>query len=233
LRAKARLGYLPEQPPLYDDMLVAEYLAACARLRAMPPDAVPGAIARCLARCGLSDVGQRLIRHLSKGYQQRLGIAQAIVHEPDVLLLDEPTSGLDPAQIRDVRDLIGELGRDRAIVVSSHILPEVQLIATRIVILHQGRIVHDSPADAAERRMRVRLRHDPEPAALAALAGVRSVARGDGDWTLEVEDGSEAALALSVEAVRAGWGLLELRPNYDALEELFLRLTAGDPVPAA
>ncbi|CAN0506056.1 unnamed protein product, partial [Phaeothamnion confervicola] len=149
--AKAELGYLPEVPPLYRDMLVKDYLRACARLHGVATDALSAAVARARQRCGLQDVGARLISHLSKGYQQRVGIAQAIVHEPQVLILDEPTAGLDPGQIRDVRELIRELGRDRAVIVSTHILPEVRALATRIMILHQGRVVHDAAASAVRR----------------------------------------------------------------------------------
>ncbi|MEQ8661720.1 MAG: ABC transporter ATP-binding protein, partial [Gammaproteobacteria bacterium] len=134
--ARAALGYLPQTPPLYDDMLVDEYLALCARLHAIARSAVAAAVARARARCGLADVGGRLIRHLSRGYQQRVGIAQAIVHEPAVLILDEPTNGLDPAQIRDVRALLTGLAGERAVIVSTHVLGEVRTLATRIAILH-------------------------------------------------------------------------------------------------
>ena len=229
LQAKAALGYLPEQPPLYADMLVDEYLSGCARLRRVAASAVAESVARCRARCGLTDIGQRLIGNLSKGYQQRVGIAQAIVHEPSVLVFDEPTAGLDPVQIRDMRALIKELGRERAIVVSTHILPEVQTLASRILILHHGRVVHDAPAAVAARWMRIRLRHDPGSHALAALPGVRSVTAADGGWILEVEDAETVALALTTRAVAADWGVLELHPDFDALEQLFMRLTTdGD-----
>lgn len=227
LEAKAELGYLPEVPPLYSDMLVDEYLSGCARLRRVEAGAIAEAVVRCRARCGLADVGQRLIGHLSKGYQQRVGIAQAIVHEPSVLVFDEPTAGLDPVQIRDVRALIRELGRDRAIIVSTHILPEVQTLASRIVILHHGRVVYDAPVAAASRWMRVRFLQDPGAGALAALIGVKSVTAAEDGWVLEVEDAKAVAVAVTTRAVSANWGLLELHPNYDALEQLFMRLTTG------
>ena len=223
--AKARLGYLPEIPPLYRDMLVDDYLRACARLHGVTPAAVEEAVARARQRCGLNEVGTRLIAHLSKGYQQRVGIAQAIVHEPSVLILDEPTAGLDPGQIREVRELIRTLGRDRAVIVSTHILSEVRALATRIVILHHGCVVHDAPA-AAVRRLRARVRSDPGIEALRALPGVTAVETSEHGWLLSVADPEAAAEAFAVHAVRAGWGVLELEPDYDDLEHLFLQLTS-------
>ena len=226
LAAKAQLGYLPEIPPLYRDMLVDDYLGACAGLHGLAADTVRGAVASARQRCGLNDVGTRLIAHLSKGYQQRVGIAQAIVHDPQVLILDEPTAGLDPGQIREVRELIRELGRQRAIIVSTHILPEVRALATRIVILHHGRVVHDAQASAV-RRLRVRLRHDPGSAALRALPGVTAVDGGAHGWLLSVAEPEAAAQAFAAHAVAAGWGLIELDPDYDDLEQRFLALTSG------
>ena len=228
--AKAMLGYLPEIPPLYRDMLVDDYLAACARLHGVAADQVATAVARARQRCGLGEVGTRLISHLSKGYQQRVGIAQAIVHNPAVLILDEPTAGLDPGQIRDVRELIRELGRERAIIVSTHILPEVRALATRIAVLHHGRVVHDAPA-AAVRCLRVRLRRDPGAAALASLPGVTEVTASAHGWLLAVADSESAAETFAAAAVAAEWGVREIDPDYDDLERLFMQLT-GDQAPA-
>lgn len=228
LGAKARLGYLPETPPLATDMLVGEYLAWCARLRGLAPDTVAGAVAAATARCGLADHRERLIDHLSKGYRQRVGIAQAIVHDPDVVLLDEPTSGLDPRQIREVRALVRELARDRALMVSTHILGEVRLLATRVVILHLGRIVHDTPIGTADRRLRARFRAPPASEALTALTEVVAAEpAADGTWSLEVSGRDAAAEAIAEAAARHGWGLRELGPEGDALERVFMRLTSG------
>ena len=233
LAGKARLGYLPEVPPLYGDMLVDDYLRSCARLRGVAAAACPQAVARARARCGLADVGGRLIAHLSKGYQQRVGIAQAIVHEPSVLIFDEPTAGLDPIQIRDMRELIRELGRDRGIMVSTHILPEIRALASRIVILHHGRVVHDAPV-RNDGRVRARFRYDPGAAVLAAMAGVAGVQASANGWLLTVSEAEAAAEALAIHAVGAGWGLLELDPHHDDLEALFVQLTSGgDPAARA
>jgi ABC-2 type transport system ATP-binding protein len=207
-------------------MLVDDYLSACARLHGVAREAVAAAVANARQRCGLNDVGTRLISHLSKGYQQRVGIAQAIVHEPAVLILDEPTAGLDPAQIRDVRELIRALGRERAVIISTHILSEVRALATRIVILHRGRVVHDAPASAV-RRLRVRLRRDPGAAALEALPDVTNVTTSPRGWLLTVADPATAAENFATAAVAANWGVLEIDPDYDDLEHLFMQLTSG------
>jgi ABC-2 type transport system ATP-binding protein len=140
--AKACVGFLPETPPLYRDMRVSDYLAFAARLHGMPKDKVAGALADTLARCGLQDAGRKIIGTLSKGYQQRVGIAQAIIHNPEVIILDEPTVGLDPAQIRDIRTLIRELGNTRSVILSTHLLGEVESICDRVEIMHQGRLIY-------------------------------------------------------------------------------------------
>ena len=226
--ARHALGYLPQTPPLYDDMLVDEYLALCARLHGVARRDLAGAVARARRRCGLDDVGARLIRHLSRGYQQRVGIAQAIIHDPSVLILDEPTNGLDPAQIRDVRSLIGELAAERAVMVSTHVLGEIRLLATRIAILHEGRIVHDADNRGAGGRVRVRFNRPPVPSAVCEVAGVHAAEPlGDGGFVIDLDDDASARAAFAATASAAGWGLVELTSDYDALEHLFMRLTAG------
>ncbi len=139
---RACIGFLPETPPLYRDMRVADYLAFAARLRRMPQGKVAGALEEAMRRCGLQDVARKIIGTLSKGYQQRVGIAQAIIHHPEVIILDEPTVGLDPAQIRDIRSLIRELGDAHSVILSTHLLPEVESICDRVEILHQGRLIY-------------------------------------------------------------------------------------------
>ncbi len=141
LAAKSHLGYLPEQPPVYRDLTVNEFLRYCAQLHGLNQSAVPEAVARARLRCSLDDVQHRLIANLSKGFQQRVGIAQAILHNPAVIILDEPTVGLDPIQIREIRTLIRELGEEHGVILSTHILPEVQAVCDRVQILNRGRTV--------------------------------------------------------------------------------------------
>lgn len=145
--AKMHLGYLPEIPPLYRELTVSEYLHLAARLHRVPKDGVDAAVAQALQRCDLAEVAKRLIGNLSKGYQQRAGIAQAIVHSPEVIVLDEPTAGLDPLQIREIRALIAELGRSHGVILSTHFLPEAEALCDRVLILRQGRTVFSGPID--------------------------------------------------------------------------------------
>jgi ABC-2 type transport system ATP-binding protein len=143
--AKMHLGYLPEIPPLYRELTVMEYLRLAAHLHRVPKDGVDAAVAQALQRCDLAEVAKRLIGNLSKGYQQRVGIAQAIVHSPAVIVLDEPTAGLDPLQIREIRALIAELGRSHGVILSTHFLPEAEALCSRVLILRQGRVVFSGP----------------------------------------------------------------------------------------
>ncbi len=139
--ARKRIGYLPESPPLYNDMTVAAYLRFVARIKGMPKAAIPDALDRALTRCGLTKVTNRVTGHLSKGFRQRVGLAQAIIHNPEVLILDEPTVGLDPQQIIEIRALIRELAGQHTVVLSTHILPEVAQVCEKVVIIHAGRVV--------------------------------------------------------------------------------------------
>ena len=146
-RAKACIGFLPETPPLYRDMPVDSYLEFAARLRRLPHEHIPAALAATKQRCGLQDCGKKIIGTLSKGYQQRVGIAQAIIHSPEVIVLDEPTVGLDPTQIRGIRSLIRELGNAHSVILSTHLLGEVETVCDRVEIMHQGRLIYsDSSA---------------------------------------------------------------------------------------
>jgi ABC-2 type transport system ATP-binding protein len=147
-QAKARIGFLPETPPLYRDMRVDDYLAFAAKLHLVPHGRIPEALAETRQRCGLQDAGRKIIGTLSKGYQQRVGIAQAIIHAPDVIILDEPTVGLDPAQIRDIRALIRELGDAHSVILSTHLLSEVESVCDRVEIMQEGRLIYSgSSAD--------------------------------------------------------------------------------------
>lgn len=234
LQAKARIGYLPETPPLYRELTVDEYLLLAARLHRVPRAQLRAAVTRAKDRCGLADAGGRLIGALSKGYQQRVGLAQAIVHSPDVLILDEPTVGLDPNQIREIRGLIRELGGDYSVILSTHILSEVESVCDRVQILHQGRVVFDNTLAAARssgagHSLVVGLRQPPAPEVIARIAGVARAERmPSGEFRVRCEPGQDPTDALVREAVRGGWGLYHLAPWPTTLEEVFTQLTAGD-----
>jgi ABC-2 type transport system ATP-binding protein len=221
-RAKRRLGYLPERPPLYPDMRLDEFLTHCARLRRIPPGAIARAVERSLRRCDLTAARRRLLGRLSKGYRQRAGLAAAVLHEPELLILDEPTDGLDPVQIREMRALIAELGSRCAVVLSSHLLAEVQASCHRVVVLHHGRKLHDGPLDT-ERALRLRLARPPRPAALCRLPAVAAAEPAEpGVFRIRLAAGAGAE-ALAAAVVGAGWGLLELTAEHTDLERLFFR----------
>jgi len=237
-RAKRALGYLPEEPPLYPDMTVGEYLTFVAALHGVPRRERAAAVRRALARCGLDGMETRLVGNLSKGYQQRTGIAQAVLHDPAVIILDEPTVGLDPIQIREIRALIAELGREHGVILSTHILPEVQATCSRVAIMHLGRIafaaamerIGEAPVD----RIVVRLGHAPDTAALAALPGVMGAETLiDGRHRLHVDPERTDPEAIAREVVEAGWGLAELTPERRTLEQIFVETTTREPAAEA
>ena len=232
--AKRQLGYLPEQPPLYRELTVDEYLRFCAHLHGLRKQKATTAMEEAKARCGLEDNGGRLIGNLSKGYQQRVGIAQAIVHRPAVVVLDEPTVGLDPIQIREIRELMSELGNDHGVILSTHILPEVQAVCDRVQILHEGRLVLDeSLAQLSKSRRprstRVKFRRPPARTALTGLGGVERVEMLDAD-TLRLHHSPDEALAerIVTASVAGDWGLYELLSESRSLEEIFVELTFGE-----
>ncbi len=226
LAAQRHLGYLPDRPPLYPELRVDEYLAHCARLRRIPRRAIPQAIVAAKGRCGLSDHGRRLISQLSKGYRQRLGLAQAIIHRPPVLLLDEPTEGLDPIQIRALRALIRELAQESSIILSSHLLPEVQAICDRVLILYQGQVRLDVDLSAAppHHAWFIHLGNQITVMELSALAPVISVlALGPNRFQVDLAPGAHSGdLARAILA--AGLDLLELTPARSDLERTFFDL---------
>jgi len=229
--AKAKIGYLPETPPLYRELTVDEYLLLAAKLHRVARGARKDAIAKAKQRCGLADVGRKLIAHLSKGYQQRVGIAQAIVHEPDVVIMDEPTVGLDPHQIREIRALIRELGGSHSVILSTHILPEVEAVCDRVHIMHHGRLVYGDTIVGLKqfhsgRTMLLGLRRPPPVAELEALHGISSVEQVDATlYRLQLESQFEAVDRLVAQAVAANWGLYQLAPAQSSLEDVFVNLT--------
>lgn len=238
IAAKQAIGYLPETPPVYRELTVDEYLDYCAALNRIPRKDRRDARTRAKQRCGLADAGRRLIGTLSKGYQQRVGLAQAIIHLPPLIVLDEPTVGLDPIQIREIRTLIRELGRDHGVILSTHILPEVQAVCDRVQIIHKGTLVLSDTIEGLAQRMRasalaVAFRTDPGADWLHAIAGVSGVrADGDGRYLVYHEPGNDPTDALLRRAVEQNLGLSELTPRGASLEDIFVQLTTEEPADA-
>jgi ABC-2 type transport system ATP-binding protein len=230
--AKAALGYLPETPPLYKELSVDEYLRYCARLHGIARTATASAIDTAKQRCGLTQSGRRLIGNLSKGYQQRVGIAQAILHAPRVIVLDEPTVGLDPIQIREIRELIIELGKEHGVILSTHILPEVQAVCNRVQIIHHGKLVFAADMAALLQKQEtglfeVAFARAPSMADLSKLPYVTGVSGSDyGRFILQTHNVSGEQICK--DAVANNWGLLRLIPTQRTLEQVFVELTLGD-----
>jgi len=229
--ARRHLGYLPDTPPLYRELTINEFLTYCAELHGVAKKSIPAAVKRARERCGLDEMQHRLIGNLSKGYQQRTGIAQAILHNPKVIILDEPTVGLDPLQIREIRALIRELGQEHGIILSTHILTEVEESCTHVQIIQQGRLILRETIAGLQRRMHsctleVTTRTPPDLKALSALPGVLSIDSRSGN-RLYVHHGVEhnPAKQLAELIVASGWGLEELAPVKKSLEDVFIQLT--------
>ena len=228
--AKRFIGYLPERPPLYRDLTVDEYLAFCARLRRLRGAEVGRAVAQAREQTGLAQSGRRLIGNLSKGYQQRVGIAQAIIHAPDVIILDEPTAGLDPIQIREIRELIRRLGERSSVILSTHILAEAQAVCHRVYILHAGRIAYDdADAGKTDAQLVAGFETQADLDAIGQLDGVTKVAQtAPHRYTITHTRGRNPAAALARLAVERGWGLLEMTPAAPGLEQVFIDITQGN-----
>jgi ABC-2 type transport system ATP-binding protein len=238
LQVKERIGYLPENNPLYTEMTVEAFLSFAARAKGLAKGAAAAAVFATVADCGLEAVRGRIIGHLSKGFRQRVGLAQALLNNPPVLILDEPTIGLDPAQVVEIRQLIQSLGRERTILLSSHILPEVSQVCQKVIILNQGRIVAtDTVAGLTaqlqnSRKVRLTVRGPREEIlrALAAQAGVIRVEAGgaEEEYRVELEKDREVRADLSRTIVRQGWDLLELVSQELSLEEIFVQLVTEE-----
>ena len=242
LDARKRMGYLPETVPLYTDMTVRGYLGFMGSIRGMSRDRIRRRIGDVVDICRLGEYTDTLIGKLSKGFRQRVGIAQAILHEPDILILDEPTIGIDPIQVVETRQLIKDLGREHTVIISTHILPEVSVICQRVVIIHEGEIVAvDSPDNLAERlqasaQVIVDVR-GPKEKVTAALKGIDGVQR----VTMTPLEGSTASYIVTSkrdedvreevarQVVQQGWGLLRQESISMTLEQIFLRLTTEEP----
>lgn len=230
-QAKRHIGYLPETPPLYRDMRVADFLTFAARLHGVGNAAA--AVLDTTQRCGLESVQRQIIGTLSKGYQQRVGIAQAIVHRPAVVVLDEPTVGLDPSQIRDIRTLIRELGDHSSVILSTHLLSEVENVCDRVEIMQRGKLIYSDTRTGMQQRQAVSgftltLHNPPALSELTAIAGVTHVEQSAANefrifHTLE-HNPSSAILSLAAER---NWQVAQLTPLHTSLEEVFVRLTSG------
>jgi ABC-2 type transport system ATP-binding protein len=242
LQARAHLGYMPENVPLYTDMRVTEYLKYRAALKGVPYRRVEERVGDVKELCGLKDVENKLIGTLSKGYRQRVGLADALVAEPDLLILDEPTIGLDPNQIRQVRELIKNLGRQHTILLSTHILPEVEMTCSRVIIIHKGRIeVCDTPDNllgkirqAGGVIVEARVGNDDGAEELKKIAGVRDVITdGEDDWkrfSLRVESGVDVREEIFRLATERHWIVRELTQRRATLEDVFVELTHPDQI---
>ncbi len=242
MEAKKKIGYLPENPPLYPEMTVREYLRFAGEIKKVPSEELPTRMERVMQTVGIQDVAGRLIRNLSKGYKQRVGLAQAMIGDPEILILDEPTAGLDPKQILEIRDLIISLGRDHTVILSSHILPEVSAVCRRILIINDGRIVaDDTPENLAHRLLggshvllRVEGPRERVEEALRAVPAVRNVEFQEPQEPGTVEAVAEAEkdrdIRRDVFRAMSGAGLpvLMMRALDMSLEEIFLHLTTKE-----
>jgi ABC-2 type transport system ATP-binding protein len=247
MEVRRRVGYLPERNPLYTDMTVTGYLDFVARVKGVGPAARRGAVDRALERCGLQQVPRRTIGTLSKGYQQRVGIAQATLNDPEILILDEPTLGLDPKQIIEIRQLITDLGGEKTVLLSSHILPEVSQVCNRVIIINRGRLVAvDTPENLRSRLatssvVRVALRDEGDALAraeraIAALPGVITVdgtapERGTGGFAVTCAPAADLRETIARALVAAGLPLLEIYREELSLEEIFLQLVTEEVGP--
>lgn len=242
LEVKEKIGYLPEIPPVYFDMYVRDYLTFVANLKKVPSDKIKSNVDNAIDKTNLGGVSKRLIQNLSKGFKQRVGIAQALVSDPEVLILDEPTVGLDPRQVAEIRELIKELAGQHTIVLSTHILPEVQATCQRIIIINRGKIVaEDTLSGLAHRmsgghRLHVRVRRNSERLmdSLKKVGGVMKVETGEQSGALNITTQKDDELfeKISAHIVGEGAGLLEFQPTGESLEDIFIKLT-GDSTKGA
>ena len=242
LQARSHLGYMPENVPLYADMRVTEYLDYRAALKAVPHRRIMERVGDVKELCGLKEVEKKLIGTLSKGYRQRVGLADALLHEPDLLILDEPTIGLDPNQIRQVRELIKNLGKQHTILLSTHILPEVEMTCSRVIIIHKGRIeACDTPENllgqirqAGGVVVEAKVGNDNGAEELKKISGVRDVTtETDGDWkifSLRVESGTDVRAEVFQLASARRWTVRELSQRRATLEDVFVEITHPDEV---
>jgi len=236
--AKRQLGYLPEQPPLYKELTVDEYLIYSAQLRNVEKHAINDALTKAKQRCGLSDVGNKMINNLSKGYQQRVGIAQAIIHSPAVIILDEPTVGLDPIQIQEIRQLIIELGQEHGVILSTHILPEVQAVCNRVQIIQQGELVYHNDmqslnAENQSSHTTFTFREPIKPQLFENIDGISATELLDAQslnisFSADTEKADAAHRQLLKIFADQNWTLISMLPKTRSLEQIFIELTTSE-----
>lgn len=240
LEIRKAIGYLPETPPLYSDMIVSDYLNFAAGIRGVDTKRISSSVDRVIEKCSLKDVGHRIIGRLSKGYQQRVGLAQAMVHDPEILILDEPTIGLDPIQIIEIRKLIQELTTEHTIILSSHILPEITQICKRVIIINDGEIaaVDSLGGLAASLRKSDRLSltvRNSENNVVEKLNGLDQVISATNDegnqYLIECALSSNLQDEIAKLALENNWGIVELKPVSMTLEDIFLKLTLEEKEP--
>ena len=236
--AKALIGYLPEMRPLYKEFTVDEYLTIAARLHRVNSKHIKSAVENAKERCGLGHVSKRLIENLSNGYQQRVGIAQAIIHNPMVVILDEPTVGLDPNQIRPIRELIKEIGKDHSVILSTHILPEVELMCNHVQIIDKGKMVFNGDIEVLKRhrvgnKLLIGFNNNPSIEALMNIKGVTEAELADNNMMrVRFAEGSAPHEAIVQAAVKNSWGLYQIAPDQTSLEDVFTQLTHQDAAAA-
>jgi ABC-2 type transport system ATP-binding protein len=233
-QAKAHIGYLPEQPPLYKELSVQEFLVFCAKINQIPRADIKTAVDTAIARCGLNQVTKRLIAHLSKGYQQRVGIAQSIIHTPAVVILDEPTSGLDPIQIIEIRQLIRDIASEHSVILSTHILPEVQTLCDRVQIINQGQLLFSDTISNLSQQMQtssllLTLLSPPNIEQLQKFNGVLAVdILADSQFRLHYHPNSNPTESLLQQAVAQNWQLQQLTPEQHSLEDVFMKIIQNE-----
>ena len=234
LEVRKAIGYLPETPPLYQDMAVSKFLEFCASIHQVPRKKIQAAVDRVLEQCLLKDVRHRIIEKLSKGFQQRVGLAQALIHDPEILILDEPTIGLDPIQIIEIRKLIMDLGSTHTILLSSHILPEVTQICQRVIIINEGEIAAMDSLEGLTNSLRKATRislqvQRTDPGIVDKLNALTAVIKVDpqenGEFLIECKEDMQPQDQVARLALDEGWGIVELKPLRITLEDIFLNLT--------
>lgn len=237
LKAKRLIGYMPEMPPIYREMIVRSYLSFVSEIKKIPKSRRRKRVEEMIEITGLGDVAGRIIGHLSKGYRQRVGLAQALLHDPEVIILDEPTSGLDPRQIIEIRNLIKELGRERTIIISTHILPEVSMTCQKVIIINEGNLVAENSIEGlfktlkASESLLVRIARNEEQfqERMKNLDGIISIhKKSEGTFHLDVDKLADMEEMIAQKIIQEGFGFKELKRIPPSLEDVFIKLVTEE-----